>query len=429
MTQASSYKPVSPLTVLWCGAFIMTISLGIRHSFGLFLQPMSVSNEWGREVFAFSIALQNLVWGLAQPFVGRLADRFGAALTMIGGAVLYTVGLYLMADAQTPSMLTFSAGILIGLGLSGTTFPVVFGAVSRAMPPEKRSMAMGISMALGSLGQFAFLPGGLYLINRMGWSSALVVLACFASLIALLAYPLLKRKLKPGKGMTPAATTPQPSTVATAAVASQPPEQGMWAALGEALKHKAFLMLSVGYFVCGFQIIFINIHLPSYIQDQGISASAGSAALALIGLFNILGSYLAGLLGGKFRKPMVLSAIYGLRGVLVIAFVLLPLSEWSVYLFAAGMGVLWLSTVPLTTGTVSSMFGVNNLAMLGGLVFLFHQLGAFVGGWAGGWLYDTTGSYTIAWWVCVALSVLAALINWPIKEQSAKPQHAIAPAT
>ena len=428
MQHTSRYKAVSPLTVLWCGAFIMTISLGIRHSFGLFLQPMSVSNEWGREVFAFSIALQNLVWGLAQPFVGRLADRFGAAFTMIGGAILYTVGLYLMAGAQTPNMLTFSAGILIGLGLSGTTFPVVFGAVSRAMPPEKRSMAMGISMALGSLGQFAFLPGGLFLINQMGWSQALVVLACFASLIALLAYPLLKRKLKPVNQADKHAT-PEASNVATAAVAASVPEQGMWAALAEAMKHKAFLMLSVGYFVCGFQIIFINIHLPSYIQDQGISAAAGSAALALIGLFNILGSYLAGMLGGKFRKPMVLSAIYGLRGVLIIAFVLLPLSEWSVYLFAAGMGVLWLSTVPLTTGTVSTMFGVNNLAMLGGLVFLFHQLGAFVGGWAGGWLYDTTGSYTIAWWVCVALSVLAALINWPIEEKSAKPDDALAPAT
>lgn len=393
----------------------MTISLGIRHSFGLFLQPMSLSNEWGREVFAFSIATQNLVWGLAQPFVGRMADRLGAALTMMLGGALYTAGLFLMATVESPGLLTFSAGIMIGLGLSGTTFPVVFGAVSRAMPPEKRSMAMGISMALGSLGQFAFLPGGLFLINQLGWSSALTALALVSSLILLLARPLFQKKT---------ASSEQPS-----AAAPEVPDQGMWAGLLQALKHPAFLMLSIGYFVCGFQILFISVHLPSYLQDSGIPASAGSNALALIGLFNILGSYLAGLWGGRFRKPMLLTTIYSLRGLLIVAFVLAPLSTWSVYLFAAGMGVLWLSTVPLTTGTVAAMFGVKNLSMLGGLVFMFHQIGAFVGGWLGGLLFDATGSYAMVWWICVALSAVAAVVNWPIQEQSAeadepKPQHA-----
>lgn len=413
---SNTHKAVSPLTVLWCGAFIMTIALGVRHSFGLFLQPMSLSNEWGREVFAFSIAMQNLVWGVAQPFVGRMADRLGAAITMMIGGALYATGLFMMAMVESPGMLTLSAGVLIGLGLSGTTFPVVFGAVSRAMPPEKRSMAMGISMALGSLGQFAFLPGGLFLINSIGWSSALTTLACFALIIMPLAWPLFERKERTGTSTAQATLTPGL------------PELGMWAALRQAIQHRAFLMLSVGYFVCGFQILFISVHLPSYLQDSGIPASAGSTALALIGLFNILGSYLAGLWGGKFRKPMLLTGIYSLRAVLIVAFVLAPLSTWSVYLFAAGMGVLWLSTVPLTTGTVSAMFGVKNLSMLGGLVFMFHQFGAFVGGWLGGLLFDATGSYQLVWWICVALSVIAAAVNWPIKEQSASPNEPTAQA-
>lgn len=424
----NSNKSVSPLTVLWCGAFIMTISLGIRHSFGLFLQPVSLTNEWGREIFAFSIAMQNLVWGVAQPFVGRMADRLGSAITMIAGGVLYALGLYLMSTVESPGMLTLSAGILIGLGLSGTTFPVVFGAVSRAMPPEKRSMAMGISMALGSLGQFAFLPGGLFLINEFGWSSALTVLSCIAVVILALAWPLLEKKTKTVLVDETPCSAECPNTASHHETLPVAPlkELGMWASLAEAMRHKAFIMLSVGYFVCGFQILFISVHLPSYLQDSGIPASAGSNALALIGLFNILGSYLAGLWGGQFRKPMLLSAIYGLRGLLIVAFVLLPLTTWSVYLFAACMGVLWLSTVPLTTGTVSAMFGVKNLSMLGGLVFMFHQFGAFVGGWLGGLLFDTTGSYQLVWWICVALSVIAAAVNWPIEEKSAQPNE---PAT
>ncbi|WP_334118374.1 MFS transporter [Limnobacter sp.] len=418
----NSNKSVSPLTVLWCGAFIMTISLGIRHSFGLFLQPVSLSNEWGREIFAFSIAMQNLVWGVAQPFVGRMADRLGSAITMILGGMLYALGLFLMSTVDSPGMLTLSAGILIGLGLSGTTFPVVFGAVSRAMPPEKRSMAMGISMALGSLGQFAFLPGGLFLINEFGWSSALTVLSCIAVVILALAWPLVEKKAKTVLVDETPCSAECPNTASHHEILPMPPQKelGMWASLAQAMQHKAFIMLSVGYFVCGFQILFISVHLPSYLQDSGIPASAGSNALALIGLFNILGSYLAGLWGGQFRKPMLLSGIYGLRGLLIVAFVLLPLTTWSVYLFAACMGVLWLSTVPLTTGTVSAMFGVKNLSMLGGLVFMFHQIGAFVGGWLGGLLFDATGSYQLVWWLCVALSVIAAAVNWPIEEKSAQ---------
>lgn len=401
-----THRAVSPLTVLWCGALIMTITLGIRHSFGLFLQPMSLSNGWGREVFAFSIALQNLTWGLAQPFVGRIADRLGAGIAMFAGGMLYAIGLILMSQSESAGMLSLSAGVLIGLGLSGTTFPVVFGAIAKSMPPEKRSMAMGISMALGSLGQFAFLPGGLVLINQLGWEWALLVLSVVVGAVIPLSWPLLEKR-KAGNSRADGAN----------ALADQ--ELGMWQTLRHAMRHKGFLLLSSGYFVCGFQVIFISVHLPSYIQDQGVAATAGSNALALIGLFNILGSYLAGRWGARFRKPLLLTGIYSLRAVLIVAFIVFPLSEMSVYLFAAGMGILWLSTVPLTSGTVSTMFGAHNLGMLGGLVFLFHQLGAFVGGWAGGLLFDATGSYTVAWLICIGLSLVAAAVSWPVQERAA----------
>jgi MFS family permease len=409
-----SVKPLSPLTVLWCGALILTLSLGARHAFGLFLQPMSMENGWGREVFAFAIALQNLCWGLAQPFVGRAADKLGAGLTMTLGGVLYVLGIVLMSQADTPGGLALSGGILIGLGLSGTTFPVVFGAVSRVMPPEKRSMAMGVSMALGSIGQFAFLPMGLGLINAFGWETALVLLSAFVGLILPLAYPLLISSRQKNELPVAAASSANQSTDSNA----NSPELtlGMWGSMAYALKNKSFLMLSLGYFVCGFQLIFITIHLPSFLLDQGIAPRAGSNALALIGLFNILGSYLAGYLGGKYRKPLVLSSIYGLRGLLIFGFIMLPISELTVYVFAAGMGVLWLSTVPLTTGTVGAMFGVKSLSMLSGLVFLFHQVGAFIGGWMGGILFDATGSYMIVWWISIALSLIATVVNLPLKE-------------
>lgn len=411
------------MTVLWCGALILTLSLGARHAFGLFLQPMSMENGWGREVFAFAIALQNLCWGLAQPFVGRAADKLGAGLTMTLGSVLYVLGIVLMSQADSPGGLALSGGILIGLGLSGTTFPVVFGAVSRVMPPEKRSMAMGVSMALGSIGQFAFLPMGLGFINAFGWETALILLSACVALIIPLAYPLLVSARQAAKTSESSPPPAQSTTSAPTELAL-----GMWGSMAYALKNRAFLMLSMGYFVCGFQLIFITIHLPSFLLDQGIAPRAGSNALALIGLFNILGSYLAGYLGGRFRKPMVLSSIYGLRGLLIFGFIMTPISEWTVYVFAAGMGVLWLSTVPLTTGTVSAMFGVQSLSMLSGLVFLFHQVGAFIGGWMGGILFDATGSYMVVWWISIALSVVATVVNLPLKETSLLAQKQAAQA-
>lgn len=385
----------TPTVILWCGALILAISLGIRHAFGLFLQPMSMDNSWGREVFAFAIAFQNLVWGIAQPFAGRFADRFGAGWAILGGTVLYVAGLLLMPLAGSALSLTLSAGVLIGIGLSGVTFPVVFGAISRAVPPEQRSLAMGIAMAVGSLGQFVLLPGSQWLIGAFGWVGALVTLGLLGLGMGPLAVALFERP-----SVNPAGPARPLSTI-----------------LSEAFTHRGFWLLSLGFFVCGFQVVFIAIHLPAFLMDQGLSPTIATTVLALIGLFNIFGSYLAGLGGGKYRKPMLLSGIYATRVAVITGFVLLPVTAWSAYAFGIAMGLLWLSTVPLTNGVVATMFGVGNLSMLGGIVFLFHQIGAFLGRWLGGYLYDATGSYRLVWIIAIGLSVVAALLNWPIREQ------------
>jgi len=387
---------ISPTTVLACGALILAISLGIRHGFGLWLQPMSLDNGWGREVFSFAIAVQNLVWGIAQPFTGSIADRFGAGRAIIVGAVLYVAGLVLMAASTTPGMLTLSAGFLIGFGLSGTTFSIVFGAVSRALPPAKRSLGMGIAGAVGSAGQFVMLPGSMALISGFGWAVALVAIGAIAALMVPLATALREKQ----------------------AVAPQATDIGARAALREAYRHNGFRLLSFGYFVCGFQVVFIGVHLPAFLVDRGLAPAAGMTVLALVGLFNIAGSLLAGYLGGRFPKPWLLAAIYAARGVAIAAFAfLVPVSAPSAYVFGIVMGFLWLSTVPLTNGVVATVFGVRNMAMIGGVAFLFHQIGAFLGGWLGGFLFDRTGSYESVWAICVGLSVIATLLNLPIKER------------
>ena len=383
-----------PVVVLWGGAFVLCISLGIRHAFGLFLQPMSLDLGWGREAFAFAIAAQNLVWGLSQPFAGRLADRFGAGPIVLVGTLLYFLGLVAMSRAGTELTLTISAGLLIGLGLSGTTFPVVFGAISRAVPTERRSTALGISMAVGSLGQFVLLPGSNTLILNLGWAEALLVLAGLSALMLLLSVTLLEPRRE-----------------------RQPAILPLGAALAEAGTHRGFWLLSLGFFVCGFQVVFIATHLPAYLVDAGLPVSGGATVLALIGLFNIAGSYLAGRWGTSQRKPLLLSGIYAARLVVISSFLLVPLSTWSAYTFGVAMGLLWLSTVPLTNGTVASIFGVENMSMLAGVVFLFHQLGAFLGGWLGGYLFDRIGSYDGVWMICIGLSVIAALLNLPISER------------
>jgi MFS family permease len=385
----------SPAAMLAVGATILSIALGIRHGFGLFLQPMSAENGWGREVFAFAIAAQNLIWGAVQPVTGMLADRFGAARTILGGAALYAVGLALMAYAQTPGELVFSAGFLIGLGLSGTTFAVVLGAVGRAVAPERRSRALGVATAIGSFGQFVMLPGTLSAIEWLGWSGALVALAAVAGSMAALATAVAGEHRH----------------------AAAHPAIGAREALREAFRHRDFLLLAFGFFVCGFQVVFIITHLPAFLVDRGLSVSVGTNALALVGLANVAGAYLAGLWGGRYPKPALLSAIYVGRAVVIGLFLLLPITEASVYVFGFVIGILWMSTVPLTNGTIASVFGVRNLAMLSGIVFFVHQVGAFLGGWLGGYLYDLTGAYDGVWLIAIGLSLFAAAINLPIREQ------------
>lgn len=377
-------------------SLILALSLGVRHGFGLFLPPMSAEFGWGREVFAFAIALQNLIWGLAQPVTGALADRFGVARAVLVGGILYAIGLVLMASADTPLALSLSAGVLIGLGLSGTSFSVILGAVGRAVPMEKRSMAIGIAAAAGSFGQFIMLPGSLGLIEWLGWSSALLALGLLIALIVPLAAMMRGDRQAP----VPAGA-----------------QQSLGEALREAVGHSGFRLLALGFFVCGFQVVFIGVHLPAYLVDQHLPAQVGTTVLALVGLFNIVGTYTAGWLGSCYSKPRLLAALYLIRGVVISAFLLAPLSVWSAYAFGVAMGLLWLSTVPLTNGTVATMFGVRNLSMLGGIAFLFHQIGSFFGGWLGGWLYDRTGSYDLVWQIAIALSLMAAALNWPIREQ------------
>lgn len=382
-------------TWLMLGAsLILALSLGTRHGFGLFLPPMSAEFGWGREVFAFAIALQNLIWGLAQPITGALADRFGARKAIVIGGVLYVLGLVCMGMADSPLSLSLSAGLLIGIGLSGTSFSVILGVVGRAVPVEKRSMAMGIAAAAGSFGQFAMLPGSLGLIGWLGWSSALLALGLLVALIVPLAVMINE----------------------ASAPVSNGPEQTLLEALREAAGHSGFWLLALGFFVCGFQVVFVAVHLPAYLVDHHLPAITGTTVLALVGLFNIFGTYIAGWLGGRMAKPRLLSALYLLRGVVITLFLVAPLTQWSAYLFGIAMGLLWLSTVPLTNGTVATLFGVRNLSMLGGIVFLFHQIGSFLGGWLGGYLYDHTGSYDLVWQISIGLSLMAAALNWPVRE-------------
>jgi len=384
--------------VLLGSAIILTLSLGIRHGFGLFLSPMSAEFGWGREIFSFAIAIQNLVWGVAQPFAGALADRYGAGKVVAVGGILYVIGLVGMSFSDSSSSLMVSAGIFIGIGLSGTSFSVILGVVARALPPEKRSTGMGLASAAGSFGQFAMLPGSLGLIQGLGWEKALLVLALFASLILPLVAMLKDKPTERQLG-----------------------DQTMMQALQAASSHSGFWLLTFGFFVCGFQVVFIGVHLPAYLMDKGLTTQTGTTVLALIGLFNIFGTYTAGWLGGRLSKPKLLTALYLLRALVIFAFVSFPVTNVTAYLFGMAMGFLWLSTVPLTNGVIASVFGVRNLSMLGGLVYFFHQIGAFLGGWAGGMAYDLTGSYDLVWKTALVLSLIAAAVNCGVREKTITP--------
>ncbi|HNT38254.1 MAG TPA: MFS transporter [Rubrivivax sp.] len=381
--------------VLFCGAMIVTLSMGIRHGFGLFLQPMTMDRGWSRETFAFALALQNLVWGLAGPLAGVWGDRFGAWRVLIVGALLYAGGLVLMALASSGAGLAGSAGVLLGMAQAGTTYAIVYGVIARNVAAEKRSWAMGVTAAAGSFGQFLMVPVENGLIGSLGWQTALIVLGCSALAIAPLALGLREPALAAPSGV---------------------PGQSVRAALREAFGSPSFRWLTAGYFVCGFQVVFIGVHMPSYLKDHGLSPDVASASLALIGLFNVFGTYAAGVLGQRLAKRHILAAIYLLRGLAITIFVLAPLTTASVYVFSAVIGLLWLSTVPPTNAIVAQVFGVQYMSMLGGFVFLSHQVGSFAGVWLGGWLYDVSGSYAIVWWLAVLLGVMAALANLRVNE-------------
>ena len=382
--------------VLICGAAIVTLSMGIRHGFGLWLQPVTQAQGWSRETFAFSIAIQNLTWGFAGIFAGMVADRFGAFRVIIGGALLYALGLVGMSYAPTPLTFSLTAGVLIGMAQAGTTYAVIYGVIGRNVSLEKRSWAMGVAAAAGSFGQFLMVPTEGFLISSLGWQQALVVLGFAALLIVPLAWGLREPGFAGG--------------------ASPNREQTIVQALKEAFKYPSFQLLMAGYFVCGFQVVFIGVHMPSYLKDKGLSPDVASYALALIGLFNVFGTYAAGALGQRLAKKNILAFIYLARAVVISVFLLVPLSPMSVYVFSSVMGLLWLSTVPPTNATVAQIFGVAHLSMLGGFVFFSHQIGSFMGVWLGGYLYDKTGSYDIVWYIAIVLGVFAALVNFPVKE-------------
>ncbi len=396
---------LSMFQVLLCGALVVTTSMGIRHGFGLWLQPITMERGWTREAFSFAIAIQNLSWGLAGPLAGMLADRWGAFRVLLIGAVCYALGLLGMAGASDAALFTATAGVLMGVAQAGTTYAVVYGVIGRNIDADKRSWAMGVAAAAGSFGQFLMVPVENWLIGHLGWQTALYVLAASALVIAPLALGL--REPAPSGG------------------AHRQHGQSIGGALREAFGYRSFQLLMAGYFVCGFQLVFIGVHMPSYLKDHGLSPQVATFALALIGLFNVFGTYVAGTLGQRMSKPYLLAAIYALRSVAIVLFLTLPLSPMSVYVFASVMGFLWLSTVPPTNAVVAQIFGVQHMSMLSGFVFLSHQVGSFLGVWLGGKLYDATGSYDVVWWLTVALGVLAALVNLPVRETAIERRGAV----
>lgn len=377
-----------------CGAFILTLTTGLRATFGLFLKPVSIDLGVSREFFGFGFALQNLLWGAASPFLGSIADKYGTGRVVVFGTLCYAAGLAIMGYATSGNMVIIG-NVLVGVALAGSGFSVVLGAIGRAAPPEKRSMALGIITAGGSFGQFAVVPYAHLLIEAFDWRTALIGLA----LTALIMLPLI----------------PPVTRVHSVQPAGIP--QTLRQALAEAMVHKGFWLLTAGFFVCGFQVVFVATHLPAFLVDRGMPTWVGAWTLALVGLFNIIGSYGCGMLGGRYSKKNLLALLYSLRALAFILFMVMPLSEFSVLLFGALLGLLWLGTVPLTSGLVAYIFGPAYMSMLYGIVFLSHQVGSFLGAWLGGYFYDAFGSYDAMWWICIALGFAASLLHFPINER------------
>jgi MFS family permease len=405
MAIASSSQPLdsrigwrTPAVIVLCGCVIALVSFGPRATLGFFLTPMSQANGWGRDVFGLALAIQNLLWGAGQPFAGAIADRYGTLRVLAGGAILYAAGLALMAYSTSAGMLNLSAGVLIGFGLSGCTFPIVLAAFGKLVPENRRLLAFGAGTAAGSFGQFLYSPLAVSLIGAYGWQNALLIFA--AAMLLILPLSL--------------AIATAPASASKGAVAAQ---QSLKAALSEAIGHRSYVLLVLGFFTCGFQLAFITVHMPAYLVDKGLSAQVGGWTIAAIGLFNIVGSLASGWLGNILPKRYLLSVIYFARAAAVLAFISFPITAVSSIAFGAVMGLLWLSTVPPTNGIIALMFGTRWFATLAGVAFFSHQVGGFLGVWLGGFLFERTGSYDAVWWLSVLFGVLSAVINLPIVEK------------
>ncbi len=382
------------IVIIAAASVVAALSFGIRSSFGIFLQPVSADLGWGREIFAFSIALSSVLWGAAQPFAGMLADRFGSGRVLAAGALMYAAGIALMAWSSTPLAAHLTIGVLVGLGNAGCGLWIVYAAVARAAAPERRTLAVGIVSAAGSFGQFAVVPVGQAFLDAYGWQTAFVLL-----------------------GIAALAMLPMAGAITGRAAAPAVAPQRFRAALTEAARHRGYLLLNAGFFVCGFQVIFISTHLPAYVADRGLPAEVGAWTLALVGLVNIVGSIVSGMLGDRFSKKSLLTLLYLGRAVMIAAFVLTPPSVAGTLTFGVVMGLVWFSVIPLTTALVAQIFGSQYLGTLSGIVFLSHQTGAFLGAWLGGRLFDATGSYDVTWWIAVALGLVAAALHYPIDER------------
>ena len=388
----ASRTPATRMIVI--GSLAVLLAMGVRATFGLFMQPIGLENGWGRDVFSLAFAIQNLTWGIGAIGAGMLADRYGAGRTIAGAALLYALGLVLMRFAGSEFQLYLTAGVLVGLGQAGTTFPVILPVIARAVPLSQRSTALGIVSAGGSLGQFLIVPSGQFLIDGLQWAGALFTLSAMVALILPMATQLTGKPAQEGAGGL-----------------------SMWGAIRQAVRHPSYHFLFWSYAVCGFHTAFITLHLPSYVVDQGLNAGQGATAIALIGLFNVFGSLWAGRMGGRYSKRLLLAGLYAVRGVAIGALLLLPLTPMVLYAFAAVMGLVWLGTVPLTIGLVGQIYGLRYAATLSGVVFLGHQVGSFVGVWLGGKLYVTTGSYTVVWLLGLGLAFAAAALCLPVRER------------
>lgn len=411
MAQVSAARqdsPSLPWLIIACGCLIAGLTFGPRSAMGFFQLPMLADKGWDRETFGMALAIQNIAWGVGTPFFGALADRYGTWRVLALAGVMYAAGMVLMAEATTPGMLHLGAGVLVGLGVAAGSFGIVLAAFARNVPAERRSFAFGLGTAAGSAGMFAFAPLSQGLISAYGWYDSLVVMSALMLVIPVLAIPL--------RGNSKSGSAQQAVF-----------EQTVGEALREALTHRSYVLLVTGFFVCGFQVAFITAHFPAYIADIGIEARYAVIALALIGFFNIIGSLASGYIGQRWSKPIFLAWIYVCRSIAVTAFLLFPQTPTSVVVFSIVIGLLWLSTVPPTNALVAIMFGTRHLGLLGGIVFLSHQIGSFLGVWLGGYFYDRLGSYDPVWWLGVALGLFAAVVHWPIQEKPA-PRPQLAPA-